>query len=258
MEMLRKRILMCLAGVLLCGISVGFFKLAAFGVDPFQSFCSGLNAAVPISYGTLYTILCAAFLLFVLVTDRHYIGLATLINLTVLGYVADYSHRFLLGLFPHLPVPFRILSLLVGIVLMCVASSLYFTADLGVSTYDAVALIASNVWKIASFRVCRTVSDLICVSLGILFFLIGGGEFTGIFSIIGAGTVITAFLMGPMIEFFNVRLARPLLHGRERKPDWEIDPEKLSPAARLRRYTAGRVRKASVPVVRFLRNSILR
>lgn len=36
MEMLKKRIWMCLAGVLLCGISVGFFKRAAFGVDPFS------------------------------------------------------------------------------------------------------------------------------------------------------------------------------------------------------------------------------
>ena len=83
MEMLKKRIWMCLAGVLLCGISVGFFKRAAFGVDPFQSFATGMNAVIPISYGTLYMILCAAFLAFVFVADRHYIGLATIINLTV-------------------------------------------------------------------------------------------------------------------------------------------------------------------------------
>ena len=258
MEMLKKRIWMCLAGVLLCGISVGFFKRAAFGVDPFQSFATGMNAVIPISYGTLYMILCAVFLAFVFVADRHYIGLATIINLTVVGYVADYSHQFLLWLFPDLSLFFRMLFLAVGIVVMCISSSLYFTADLGVSTYDAVSLIAANVWKIASFRVCRTVSDLICVALGLTLFLLGGGEFTAVFSFIGAGTVITAFLMGPLIEFFNRRLARPLLHGRSKKPSWDIDPEQLSPVARLRRRAARRCRKAYVPVVHFLKRGFLR
>ena len=217
-----------------------------------------MNAVIPISYGTLYMILCAVFLAFVFVADRHYIGLATIINLTVVGYVADYSHQFLLWLFPDLSLFFRMLFLAVGIVVMCISSSLYFTADLGVSTYDAVSLIAANVWKIASFRVCRTVSDLICVALGLTLFLLGGGEFTAVFSFIGAGTVITAFLMGPLIEFFNRRLARPLLHGRSKKPSWDIDPEQLSPVARLRRRAARRCRKAYVPVVHFLKRGFLR
>ena len=85
MEMLKKRITMCVIGVLLSGISVGIFKLAAFGVDPYQSFNSGLNQLIPLSYGTLYTALCLIMLLVVFLIDRHYIGLATLINLTVLG-----------------------------------------------------------------------------------------------------------------------------------------------------------------------------
>ena len=33
---MKKRILMSLSGVIICAISVGVFKLAAFGVDPFQ------------------------------------------------------------------------------------------------------------------------------------------------------------------------------------------------------------------------------
>lgn len=258
MEMLKKRIWMCLAGVLLCGVSVGFFKRAAFGVDPFQSFATGLNAAVPISYGTLYMILSAVFLVFVFIVDRHYIGLATIINLTILGYVADFSHKFLLWLFPDLSLFFRVLFLLVGIVVMCISSSLYFTADLGVSTYDAVALIATNVWKLAPFRVCRTISDLICVALGLGLFLLGKGELSSVLSFIGAGTVITAFLMGPLIEFFNRHLARPLLHGREKKPSWDLDPEQLSLVARIRRYTASRVHDASAPVIHFLKRGFLR
>ena len=34
-ELLKTRIALCVIGVCLCGIAVGFFRYAAFGVDPF-------------------------------------------------------------------------------------------------------------------------------------------------------------------------------------------------------------------------------
>ena len=51
-ENLKKRIAMSLFGVITCAISVGIFKIAALGVDPFQSFMAGLDALVPIRFGT--------------------------------------------------------------------------------------------------------------------------------------------------------------------------------------------------------------
>ncbi len=47
----RRRIAMSLAGVIICAVSVGIFKLAALGVDPFQSLTSGLDALIPIEFG---------------------------------------------------------------------------------------------------------------------------------------------------------------------------------------------------------------
>lgn len=69
-----KRIAMSLFGVIICAISVGIFKIAALGVDPFQSFMAGLDAIVPIGFGTLYVITNAVLLLFALIFDRHYIA----------------------------------------------------------------------------------------------------------------------------------------------------------------------------------------
>ena len=54
--MLKRRIGMSVIGVTVCAISVGIFKIAALGVDPFQSLMSGLNQFIPISFGTLYVI----------------------------------------------------------------------------------------------------------------------------------------------------------------------------------------------------------
>ena len=53
---------MSLLGVIICAISVGFFKHAALGVDPFQSLMAGLDALIPIEFGTLYVIVNAVLL----------------------------------------------------------------------------------------------------------------------------------------------------------------------------------------------------
>ena len=92
---LARRILMSALGVAICGISVGMFKHAALGVDPFQSFMAGLDALVPIKFGTLYSIANAFLLLFALIFDRHYIGIATFINLFLTGYITQYTYEFL-------------------------------------------------------------------------------------------------------------------------------------------------------------------
>ena len=69
---------MSLVGVIITAISIGAFKYAAFGVDPFQSFMSGTDTLIPIDFGTLYVIVNAILLLFALVFDRHYIGIVLL------------------------------------------------------------------------------------------------------------------------------------------------------------------------------------
>ncbi len=61
---------MSLFGVIICAIAVGIFKIAALGVDPFQSFMSGMDKLIPIEFGTLYVIVNACLLIFSLVADR--------------------------------------------------------------------------------------------------------------------------------------------------------------------------------------------
>ncbi|MBP5385407.1 MAG: hypothetical protein J6Y57_10630 [Lachnospiraceae bacterium] len=211
---LSKRIAMSLFGVIICAISVGIFKIAALGVDPFQSFMAGLDAIVPIRFGTLYVLTNAVLLLFALVFDRHYIGIATFINLFLLGYITQFTYDFLQTLIVDPSVTVRVICLVVGVVIICFGSAFYMTADLGVSTYDAIALIICNTWKKGKFQYVRIITDVICVLLGIGLFLLSGGLFSQIPTIAGIGTIITAFFMGPLIEFFNVHIARPFLKGR--------------------------------------------
>lgn len=204
--MLKTRIWMSALGVVICGVSVGMFRTAALGVDPFQSLMSGLDSLVPIGFGTLYVIANLLLLTFSLVFDRRKIGLATVINLTLLGYIAEYSQKLFTALLPQLSLISRLALLAAAVVVMCFASALYFNADLGVSTYDAVSLVISQRQSRVSFKACRVISDLVCVLLGVLLCRLSGMSWDGVGAFVGIGTVITAFFMGPLISFFSRRL----------------------------------------------------
>ena len=211
MNTFTKRIVMSILGVVIGGLSVGMFKHAAFGVDPFQALMSGLDAVIPIRFGTLYVIVNLLLLVFSLIADRRKIGLATCINLFLLGYVVEFSQAQCARIFQDPGIMVRLLLLLAGIVILSLASALYFTADLRVSTYDAVALVWSERQTRLPFQLCRVVTDSVCVIAGIILCLLSGMGPAQIFGAVGIGTVITAFCMGPLIAFFNRTVARPLL-----------------------------------------------
>ena len=214
---LKKRILMCVFGVFVCGVSVGFFKRATLGIDPFQTFMNGLDELIPIEFGTLYVIANVCLLLFSLFADRHYIGLATIINLLFLGYILQYTEDLLWMIFPEASIVGRCIFFVLGIVLVCFSSAFYFVADLGVSTYDAIALIITSTWKIGKFSYVRMITDFVCVVIGVILYFIANGSFEGISAVVGIGTIITAFFMGPLIDLFREKVAKPFLYGKEKE-----------------------------------------
>lgn len=221
--MIRRRILMTLFGTTLCAAAVAFFRCSLFGVDPFQCFAMGLWGKFSriASYGTFYMILSFLFLAVDLFLDRHYIGIATFINLFLTGYIVSFSQnlleKYLLPVLPHIAAASgaepgltflsRFLLLAIGLVVMCFASAFYMTADLGVSVYDAIPIYLAKK-KNWQFRLVRIVADSICVLIGTIAVLTGGSG--GVLP--GLGTILTAFCMGPLIDFFNRKVARPLLY----------------------------------------------
>ena len=142
------------------------------------------------------------------------IGIATILNLFLLGYLTDFTEKFLVSLFPDPSLPFRIGALIVGIVVICLAMALYMTANMGVSPYDAVSIVMSKKIKFIPFKYCRIITDIICVVGGALLFVVGGGAWEDVPTIVGVGTVITAFFMGPLVDFFNRKVAQPLLNKK--------------------------------------------
>lgn len=209
--LLLRRIWMAALGILLTGVSIGFFRRSMFGVDPYQCFANGLANVIPIRFGTLYMLVNLVQLAVVFFLDRHYIGISTFLNLFLLGYIVEFSESFLAKLCPDPTLAIRIAFLIVGIVVTCIAAALYYTADLGVSTYDAIPLHISDrkpklLNHVLPFRAVRIISDLICTGIGVA---LGARA--------GLGTVITALFMGPLISFFRRTISDPILYGRTKQ-----------------------------------------
>lgn len=205
------RIVLCIVGTILCGVAVGFFKYAAFGVDPFTSFVTGLDKISPIEYGMLYIIINAALLLVSIIFDRHMIGLGTIVNLFLVGYLAQYSQMFLTNLLSPDNLIARIICMLIGIVGLCFSAGLYMPADMGVSTYDAIAIIMEKKWHLGRFKYNRITTDFVCVTIGSILYIMSGEPLSAITAIVGIGTIITAFFMGPLVDFFSNNFTKKFL-----------------------------------------------
>lgn len=196
----RKKSLMAVSGVILCGLCVGILQKADLGLDPFSCFVTGIANIFDSSYGSFYLVVTFLLLLVGAKIKKSYFGLTTLANLLLTGFIADFAVAMLDHLFIEPTYLVRVVLLSVGLILMCLAASLYFTADLGVSAYDALALILTNEYRLASFKWCRIFTDGSCVVIGAL-----------LGATVGIGTLLTAFFMGPLIQLFNVKISRPLL-----------------------------------------------
>ena len=198
--MMRRRIFMAFFGVMLCSFAVGFFRLSDFGTDPYQCLAAGLSNVIPIGFGNTLTALNCVLLVEVFFLNKRYLGIATLFSVFLTGYVVEFS-ECVLGLTGiEMTLVVRIIYLAIGVVLMCIASSFYITSNLGVSSYDAQALMIGDTGKL-QFRFARIGTDLICVLVGF-----------ALDATVGVGTLVTAFFLGPLIDLFNRKLARPFLN----------------------------------------------
>lgn len=83
-----------------------------------------------------------------------------------------------------------------GMVILAIGAAMNIVANLGVSPYDALPLVAETLGKgKIRFQYARVVLDFTAVGIG---FLLGAQ--------VGVMTLVTAFLMGPLLQFFRVRL----------------------------------------------------
>ena len=90
--------------------------------------------------------------------------------------------------------------MVIGVIICSLGVSMYQRPDVGVSPYDSLSLIMDKKLPKISYFWCRMSNDVICALVA---YFVGG--------LVGIGTVIAAFGLGPIVHFFNIYVTDKLL-----------------------------------------------
>lgn len=185
-------------GVLIISIGIALFKESHLGNDPMSAFSMRLSEIFGIPLGTQNLILNALFLLLQFSFGKKYIGAGTFVNGIILGYIVSFFYAIFVRYFGYAEtfgLGIQLLWAAAAVVITSLGVSLYQTADLGVAPYDYLSLGLRDKTK-KHYFVCRMFTDGVSALAA---FLTGG--------LVGIGTLISAFGLGPIVHFFDVHLS---------------------------------------------------
>ena len=183
-------------GLVIAHLGVTLFLLADQGSDPFNVLIQGLHSMVirnmsfTPTHGTVHMIISFLIIVILLLVDRKYVRVGTLVCMFCGGPIIDFFSWLLSGLgIGEAALPIKILILILGCLILASGMSIVIRSEAGTGPNDLVAVVISEK-KNLRFSVVRIATDVFFVLAGYLM----GGRF-------GIGTVICAFLVGPAAEF---------------------------------------------------------
>ncbi|MEX2551134.1 MAG: hypothetical protein WD638_12985 [Nitriliruptoraceae bacterium] len=189
---LRRRLPRLLFGLVLCGLGIASMVAADLGLGPWDVLHQGLSRLSGIPIGTV-GILVGLGVLGAWLPLRERPGLGTVLNVIVIGVVIDVTLLFL-----STPQAwwFRAAMMLAGPVLFAVGSGFYIGAGLGAGPRDGVMTGLAR--RGVPVGLARAAIELTVLVAG---WTLGGT--------VGAGTVVFALGIGPLVHLFLPRLALP-------------------------------------------------
>lgn len=192
-----KKIIVIIIGAIIMAYGVTLAPAAGFGQTTLAVLWYGMVYTFHITVGMASLITAIIMFVFILFYDRRQIHIGTVIYQVAYSGCIEIFSRIQKNT-PYVFINFIIM--MVGIFLLGVGTALYSSSDYGRGTYDALmfAFARKNNWQI---RIVRIVIDVTVVIIGILL----GGKF-------GICTIVTAFAMGPIIQFMTKIYDRYIWH----------------------------------------------
>ncbi|MBQ5749558.1 MAG: hypothetical protein IIV87_05305 [Oscillospiraceae bacterium] len=192
------RLVILLCGLTIAHLGVSLFVLADLGSDPFNVLVQGIFRTLCdvtkwsfLTHGSLHMTMCLLILVTLLFVDRSYIQIGTAVCMVAGGPIIDFFSAILGGVLnANSPMVIRLASLVIGCFIMAYGMTVVMRADVGVGPNDLVAIsISDKLHK--KFPVVRVIVDFAFAGIG---FALGGT--------LGVGTIVCAFLVGPVAGIF--------------------------------------------------------
>ena len=190
------RVIILFIGLVIAHLGVTLFLLADLGADPFNVFIQGLfrlfGVYVPVlTHGITHMIICFLIILILLFVDKSYVKIGTVICMFFGGPIIDVFTLLLtpMGISNYV-FGLKVVVLALGCVILGFGMTIVIKSEAGTGPNDLVAVVISEKrsWR---FGIVRIVVDFSFIIIGAIL----GGKF-------GIGTIICAFLVGPVADFF--------------------------------------------------------
>ena len=189
------RVILLLVGLTIAHLGVTLFLQAALGSDPFNVLIQGLYRFIPwpafMTHGNVHVGVSFLIILALLIVDRSYVRIGTLLCMILGGPIID---MFTVVLAPVIhsqsPMALRLLSLVLGCVILAFGMTIVIKSQAGTGPNDLVAVVISDKLK-KKFGTVRIIVD---GSFALAGFLLGGT--------LGIGTIVCACLVGPTAQIF--------------------------------------------------------
>lgn len=191
------RVVLLLIGLWIAHLGVTLFLQTNLGSDPFNVFVQGLFRAIPwpdwagMTHGRVHLLVSLLIMVLLLVVDRSYVGIGTVLCMALGGPIIDVYTLWLAPFLNEtLPLAVRVPMLAVGCVILAFGMTIVIRSQAGTGPNDLVAVVLSDKSG-KPFGPVRIGVDLTFALVG---FALGG--------VVGIGTIICAFLVGPAAQLF--------------------------------------------------------
>lgn len=191
------RIVILLVGLCIAHLGVTLFLLANLGADPFNVFVQGVFRSIApllnlnfITHGNVHIVISLAIIIALLIVDKTYIKIGTVLCMICGGPIIDFFTIVLGPIYDQHGIIFKYISLAAGCVVLAFGMTIVIKSNAGTGPNDLVAVVISDKLH-KKFSNIRVIVDFSFVVIGYIL----GGSF-------GAGTIICAFLVGPVAGFF--------------------------------------------------------
>ncbi len=191
------RIALLLAGLCIAHLGVTLFLQSDLGSDPFNVLIQGLFRALPwpawagMTHGRTHLLVSLLIMAVLFFMDRPKVRIGTVLCMALGGPIIDvYTVWLAPYLNASLPLAARLPILALGCVILAFGMTIVIRSEAGTGPNDLVAVVLSE--KLGKpFGPVRVAVDL-CFALAGL--AMGG--------VLGVGTVVCAFLVGPAAQVF--------------------------------------------------------
>ena len=190
-----KGLIILFLGLTIAHLGVSLFLISSLGSDAFTVMIQGIANVLGLSIGTAHVIALIILMIVMALTTKGYVKPGTIVCAFCGGWIIDVFF-ILFGdmVTVNSPMWIRIIVLILGCIILSFGMSVVISSNSGTGPNDLVAIILTdtiNKKRAIQFQFVRIACDICFAVVGYVF----GG-------VLGVGTIIAAFLIGPIVQRF--------------------------------------------------------